>query len=358
MRRNINLLLLLYLTAIATNAQSVSPFLNLGDPAPPLRVHQWLKGTPIKQFKKGHVYVLEFWATWCKPCIAAMPHLSVLARAYKNKVTFIGVDVYEQELKFPKSINEVKAFVDSMGSEMDYLVAAEDSNYTVKDWIEATGEQRNGIPRTFVVNGEGKLAWIGHPKELEVVLRNIVNNTWDVNKALAERNEYRHLEDLEASVREQLNAYVSNPGNQYDFGNPDSALLLIDELVKKEPKLKYAPTIAFHTFSSLLKTDLKKAYVYGKEVLMTPSYRGTDYDNITSRIEWLEKTNLVTLSSEIFELGAEAYQAKIDQDPPSSAKLPQTYMKMANWYWRAKNKPKAIEAAQKAIEAMKSEKDF
>ena len=67
---------------------------NIADPAPSLYVQEWLKGTPIQQFEKGRIYVIEFWATWCKPCIAAMPHLSVLASKYKNKITIIGVSVY------------------------------------------------------------------------------------------------------------------------------------------------------------------------------------------------------------------------------------------------------------------------
>jgi thiol-disulfide isomerase/thioredoxin len=245
MLRSLSLLLLSCFTAITTEAQiDTSPSLNLGDPAPPLRVGDWIKGASVKRFEKGQVYVLEFWATWCKPCIAAMPHLSDLARNYKNKVTFIGMDIYEGKLKSPKSIRQVKAFVDSMGQRMDYLVATEDSKYTVADWMKASGEQ--GIPTTFIVNGEGKLAWIGHPMELDEVLGKVVNNTWDVNRALAERNEYRRLEELEFLVREQLNSYLGDPNKTYDFGKPDSALLLIDEVVKKEPKLKYAPSIASH----------------------------------------------------------------------------------------------------------------
>jgi hypothetical protein len=240
---------------------------------------------------------------------------------------------------------------------MDYAAAVEDSGYTVKDWIEASGEQDNGIPRTFVVNGDGKLAWIGHPTELDEVLRMIVNNTWDVNKALTERNEYRRLWDLENSVRDQLNGYMGDSNKKYDLGKPDSALVLIDEIVKKEPKLKYAPVIAFHTFSSLLKTDPYKAYEYGKLMLVTPSYRGTDYDAIIYPIEWSEKTTVLTLPSLIYELGAEAYQSKIDHYP-SGINLPQTYMKMIDWYWRGKNKAKATEAAQKTIEVIKNEKEF
>jgi thiol-disulfide isomerase/thioredoxin len=52
----------------------------VGDPAPPLKVEKFLKGDPVKAFKPGHVYVVEFWATWCRPCVASMPHLTELQK--------------------------------------------------------------------------------------------------------------------------------------------------------------------------------------------------------------------------------------------------------------------------------------
>ena len=85
MRPNFQLLLLLCVIAIATRAQNEQhPSLNIGDPAPPLRIREWIKGEPVQGFEKGHVYILEFWATWCRPCIAAMPHLSALAEKRKR----------------------------------------------------------------------------------------------------------------------------------------------------------------------------------------------------------------------------------------------------------------------------------
>ena len=223
-------LLLFSITAISQAQDAPPPSVNLGDPAPPLRIGAWLKGTPVQKFEKGHVYVLEFWATWCKPCIAAMPHLSALARQYRDKVTIIGMDVYEGK-NTSKSVDKVKAFVDSMGHRMDYAVAAEDNNFTVADWIEATGEKNSGIPRTFVVNAEGRLAWIGHPKDLDKVLPQIVNNTWDVKAALAKRQENKYLQELDKAVNDTLYPYLVTPAKR------DSAILVINEFVRHEPRL-------------------------------------------------------------------------------------------------------------------------
>lgn len=352
--------LLLLFTALAGNAQNnATPSLKLGNPAPSLRVQQWIKGEPINGFKEGHVYVLEFWATWCGPCIAAIPHLSELARQYKGKATFIGVDALEWTVKSPRSIIQVKAFVDSMGQRMDYSVAIEDRNFTVADWMDAADVQ--GIPSTFVIDGSGKLAWVGHPLELDEVLPQIIDNKWDVKDALSKRDEIKRLAALESSFRDQLDSYVGDANKPYDLGKPDSALIFIEQLVNKEPKLKFAPSIAFHTFSALLKTDKKKAYEYGREMMLTPSLLGTDYSSITYPIEWyVEKKNLITLPPEFYELGADAHGAKINNLLASNSKLPQTYlnklpqtyMKMAEWYWRAKKTDKAIAAAQKAIAAM------
>jgi len=348
MRLNFYLVLLFSVIVIITYAQEPAPpTLNIGDPAPPLKIHEWLKGAPVDGFKKGQVYVVEFWATWCKPCRAAIPHLSALAAEYRNTVTFIGVDIYEKKTT---SIGKIKAFVDSMGNKMDYHVATEESYFMESGWFDASATQ--GIPNTFVINAEGKLAWIGHPHELPKVLPQILNNTWDMKAALAKRNLDRHLQYLDIEASYEFVRFRGDPLKPDDPGKPDSVLLTIDEMVKKEPKLKFMPCIAGTTFVALLNTNMTKACEYGKEMLAASSFENPLYYEITANIKYY--AGKLNFPAEMYRLGAETYQAEIDLYS-DLMDVPGTYRKMAAWYRLAGDKFKAVEAEQKAVEALKRE---
>jgi thiol-disulfide isomerase/thioredoxin len=76
------------------------------DPAPPLKVSKWLKGEEVKRFEPGKVYVVEFWATWCGPCIAFMPHLAELQAESRS-----GIPPQREALQASKEL-AVTAFPD------------------------------------------------------------------------------------------------------------------------------------------------------------------------------------------------------------------------------------------------------
>ena len=357
MRTNFLLLLLLCITAVSCRTavtrktQTEQPIpLNIGDPAPPLLIRKWVKGSPVKKFAKGKVYVVEFWATWCAPCRAEMPHLSALAREYKDQITFLSMNIHEDQTPTAK---KVKAFVDSMGTRMDYRVAVADSSFMATKWRNDLGV--SGLPGAFVVNREGRIAWIGHPTDLGKVLPMMVNKTWNMKEASNKQNSERYLAKLDEDAYYELANYWGDPLKPDDLGKPDSALLLINKIVEKEPQVKYAPQISYQTFASLLKTNPGKAYEYGKEVMQASTFE-YPYDAIVGAVKIL--SDKLTLPAEIYQLGAEAQQAEIDEMPyPENINFSTRYNQMAAWYSRANNKSKAIEAQEKAIEALKAKKD-
>jgi thiol-disulfide isomerase/thioredoxin len=178
--------------------EGVKPELAIGDSAPGLQVQEFVKGEPVKQFEKGKIYVVEFWATWCGPCRESIPHLTKLQQENKN-VTFIGVSVDEET-------GEVKPFVDKMGDKMDYRVAIDTregkNGRMAQAWLEASGQE--GIPAAFVVNGDGKVAWIGHPGDLEQPLVQIVAGKWDLVAKVAEYKKKKAQEHALAKVQDEL----------------------------------------------------------------------------------------------------------------------------------------------------------
>lgn len=358
MKPKFRLSILLCLLALASNAQEAEfiPSVNIGDTAPLIRLNKWIKGTRIDKFEKGLVYVIEFWATWCQPCKAAMPHLSALADKYKNSVRVLGIDIYESN---STSIEKIKKFVDSMGQKMNYSVAIEDSNFMETQWILATGSKNQGIPSTFVVDREGRLAWIGHPKDLEKILPKVINNTWNAKEELRKKVLAKELNKLNDSLYNHVFwKYKGDILKSGDLGRPDSALFVINKIIETEPGLSYAPVIVYNTFSALLIINQHKALNYGRVVIKTPNYNDDlAYHQIIGAIEsYADKLNL---SAEIYQLGAEACQAGINDIPyPEIVDMYKRYHKMAGWYWLANNKLKAIDAEKEAIISLKSKSEF
>ena len=143
--------------------QSAIGALKVGDPAPKIQVSRWVQGEPVNEYAGDKVYIVEFWATWCGPCVSSIPHLNEIHQRHKDKgLVVIGQNVMEEDAK------AVTAFVKGMAGKMTYRVALDDKaegGFMARNWLTAAGQ--NGIPCAFVVSKKGKIAYIGHPMSLK-----------------------------------------------------------------------------------------------------------------------------------------------------------------------------------------------
>lgn len=156
--------------------------LKIGDKAPELSVSKWVKGEPV-DLAKGvgkNVYVVEFWATWCPPCLESIPHLTELQRKYRGDgLVVVGVSQPGRG----ESLKKVKRFVKRQGDGMGYTVAFDESGQTQQRFMSAVGV--GGIPYAFLIDRNGQLVWHGHPGDpaMDLTIAEVVSGRFDLASA-------------------------------------------------------------------------------------------------------------------------------------------------------------------------------
>lgn len=207
--------------------------LKVGDAAPALKATKWLQGDEVKSFETGKVYIVEFWATWCGPCIVMMPHMAELQNHYRSKgVTIIGYTAKDPN----NSAEKVETFVSKRGPKLGYTMAYADDRSSYDAWMRAAG--RNGIPCCFVVGKDSKIAYIGHPMYLDVVLPKVVDGTWTADDVAG-------IDKIEADVNDMFKS-INSP-------DADAASAALASFDKKHPELGKIPYFIGPRLSLLLK---------------------------------------------------------------------------------------------------------
>lgn len=119
----------------------------------------FIKGEAPREWKTNQVYVLECWATWCAPCVAAIPHVDGLYDKFHDRgLNVIGVNVFED------GRDKVAKFVARKGEGMSYPVAyAGPGGAFEEEWLKPAAVK--GIPHAFVVKN-GRLLLMIHPASL------------------------------------------------------------------------------------------------------------------------------------------------------------------------------------------------
>lgn len=118
-----------------------------GKKAPPLDVEHWLTAQPNTN---GKVLIVDFWATWCGPCKATIPHMNELAERFRPEVAVVGLS--------DEGLGDLRSFVRQ--NEMNYAVAT-DTQGRMKSAVGV-----RAIPHVMVISPDGIVRFQGHPASL------------------------------------------------------------------------------------------------------------------------------------------------------------------------------------------------
>ena len=153
--------LILIILGLCISAQAQQKF-KPGSPAPDIHIQKFLNyESPDEDLFKGKTIILEFWATWCKPCIKSIPHINNLVDKFGcDSVLFVSISKESpRKVEYLLKKKTLKSYV-----AID-LNGKTNINYKIRY-----------IPKAFVIDSYGRIAWEGYPLGLDdKTLDDIIN---------------------------------------------------------------------------------------------------------------------------------------------------------------------------------------
>lgn len=126
--------------------------LRIGDKAPKITITDYILNHPKDKKIENKFIILEFWATWCAPCLGAVPHLNDLQNKFKSRKDLLFLSLtYEKPEKTKRTLEKI---------EFKTIVVSDQTKNTEKNF------NVEGIPHTVLIDNKGIVKWIGNPYEL------------------------------------------------------------------------------------------------------------------------------------------------------------------------------------------------
>ena len=186
--------------------------LAIGDPAPSIGSIKSLNSADgaaidINNYR-GKVILIDFWATWCGPCVSSIPHVEGLHKKYgKQGLVVIG--------HTDASSRGLEDMIKSKG--MTYLISI---GANIGDDYGVTG-----IPRVFLVDSKGNVAWTGHPGALQDAT---------IEQLLADFSDFAKTGSIPQFPKASISLRVAKVEEKIAAGKVGSGLSELEKMIEKD----------------------------------------------------------------------------------------------------------------------------
>lgn len=327
--------------AMTLRSAEAEPTLGIGSKAPALDIEHWIQDgsgryEPVTDFESGKVYVVEFWATWCGPCIASMPHLAEIQTEYRDR----GVQIVSVS---DETVEEVEALLkkphpQAEGSFADvtsaYCLTTDPDRSTHDDYMKAA--EQNGIPTSFIVGKSGLIEWIGHPMSMDEPLAAVVDGSWD-------REAFKEKMQREQEFKQAVQLFAQTAGG----GKIDEAAAMLESNLAKaeDEEIKSRWIMIRHQFRLMTGQAGEEDFAFYREQLKEAAGNPTAVLQVANTIQ-----NAVRSGGSVGPLAGEAIEAlKKEIEAAPKAYKPIFYNSIAQLYAADKNLDQAIAALEQAV---------
>ena len=182
-------------------------------------------GRNVTKENRNDLYVLVLWGTWSPACRESVPMLVYLQNKYRDKGMKIIAVSREKR-------NVVEKFLDEY-PQINYAVAIDEQSLTTLQYL---GESRL-LPRIYIINTDGKIAWDGEIADLSQVLKKMYNGTYNI---YIQRQVSSLQQELEVSLR---------------TGNIKDTIKTSDKILKLDPENGFAIRMRMFVYENQRQTD-------------------------------------------------------------------------------------------------------
>lgn len=247
--------------------------ISVGEDAPKIKITEWVQNAPENFDLSGQFIVLDFWATWCAPCIASVPHMNELVEKYQDQATFLSL-TNEETSKVKRTVERIEfksAVVSDTSLETSKAYGNPDSDYTE-------------LPMVVLIDNKNIIQWIGTPRFLtEEIMDQFLEGTLKDENSIEEIQEKEEMEEMEEDeMSDSFNSFFE----WYKFvKRTEQKYIDISESKFKDPMSIEAPDM-FASNSISLHEVLSKAWKMSERDIKLPKkvgnkkyqvmYRNTD----------------------------------------------------------------------------------